>query len=77
MLPHRFDDGRTPGVRCSAVSTSYNVVLGIFGGTAPIVATYLIQRTHDDLSPAYYIMAAAVISAVAISTMKRPPEPAR
>ena len=46
-------------VRCSAVSTSYNLVLGIFSGTAPIVATYLIQRTHDDLSPAYYIMAAA------------------
>jgi MHS family proline/betaine transporter-like MFS transporter len=57
-------------VRCSAVSTSYNVVLGIFGGTAPIVATYLIQRTRDDLSPAYYIMAAAIISAGAIFTMK-------
>jgi MHS family proline/betaine transporter-like MFS transporter len=58
-------------VRCSAVSTSYNVVLGIFGGTAPLVATYLIQRTHDDLSPAYFIMAAACISAAAIFTMKR------
>ena len=60
-----------PGVRCSAVSTSYNLVLGIFGGTAPIAATYLIQRTHDDLSPAYYIMAAACLSAVSIFTMKR------
>lgn len=58
-------------VRCSAVSTSYNLVLGIFGGTAPIVATYLIQRSHDDLSPAYYIMAAACLSAVSIFTMKR------
>jgi MFS family permease len=58
-------------VRCSAVSTSYNVVLGIFGGTAPIVATYLIQRTHDDLSPAYFIMVAACISAVALFTMRR------
>jgi MHS family proline/betaine transporter-like MFS transporter len=58
-------------VRCSAVSTSYNLVLGIFGGTAPIFATYLIQRTHDDLSPAYYIMAAALVSAMAIFTMER------
>ena len=65
-------------VRCSAVSTSYNVVLGIFGGTAPIVATYLIQRSHNDLSPAFYIMAAAVVSTLAISSMGRwtdPPAP--
>ncbi len=58
-------------VRCRAVSTSYNVVLGIFGGTAPLFATYLIQRTHDDLSPAFYVMGAACISAVAIFTMPR------
>ncbi len=66
-------------VRCSAVSTSYNVVLGIFGGTAPIVATYMIQRSHNDLSPAFYIMAAAIVSAIAIATMGRwtdPPAPA-
>jgi MHS family proline/betaine transporter-like MFS transporter len=53
----------------SSLSTSYNVVLGIFGGTAPIVATYLIQRSHNDLSPAFYIMAAAVVSTLAISSM--------
>lgn len=63
-------------VRCSAVSTSYNLVLGVFGGTAPIVATYLIERTRDDLSPAYYIMAAALVSAVAIYSMGRWKDPA-
>lgn len=59
-----------PAVRCSAVSTSYNVVLGLFGGTAPIVAAYLIQRSHNDLAPAYYIMVAGFISAASIFTMK-------
>jgi MHS family proline/betaine transporter-like MFS transporter len=38
----------------------------------PLVATWLIQRTRDDLAPAYYIMAAALISLViAVSLPKR------
>ena len=36
-------------VRCSAVSTAYNITLGVVGGTAPIVATWLIDKT--TLSP--------------------------
>jgi hypothetical protein len=27
-----------------------------------LVATWLIQRTHNDLTPAYYVMGAALIS---------------
>jgi MHS family proline/betaine transporter-like MFS transporter len=37
-------------VRVTAVSVSYNIPLAIFGGTSPIVALWLIERTHDDLS---------------------------
>jgi len=49
-------------VRCSGVSVAYNVPLAIFGGTTPMVATYLIGRSHDDLSPAYYMIACALIA---------------
>jgi MFS transporter, MHS family, proline/betaine transporter len=52
-------------VRCSAVSTAYNITLGIAGGTAPAVATWLMNRTDDPMVPAFYIMAAAAISALA------------
>ena len=51
-------------VRCSALSVGYNICLGIFGGTTPIVATYVIARTHDDLSIAWYLMLAAAISLI-------------
>jgi MFS transporter, MHS family, proline/betaine transporter len=37
-------------VRCSAYSVGYNLTLGLLGGTTPMVATYLIARSHDDLS---------------------------
>jgi MFS transporter, MHS family, proline/betaine transporter len=53
------------GVRCSASAIGYNLCLGLFGGTTPLVATYLVQRTADDFSPAYYLMATAVISLIA------------
>jgi MFS transporter, MHS family, proline/betaine transporter len=52
-------------VRCSAVSVAYNITLGVAGGTAPAVATWLIELTGHPSVPAMYIMAAAAVSAVA------------
>lgn len=52
-------------VRCSAVSTAYNITLGVAGGSAPAVATWLIGLTDNPMLPAFYIMAGAAISAVA------------
>jgi MHS family proline/betaine transporter-like MFS transporter len=52
-------------VRCSAVSAAYNLTLGIAGGTAPAVATWLIGRTGSASVPALYIMVAGAISAIA------------
>lgn len=57
-------------VRVSVLSIGYNVPLAIFGGTAPAVATYLIQRTGDDFAPAYYVMVLAAVSLVAVLTLK-------
>ncbi|MBT6204737.1 MAG: MFS transporter [Rhodospirillaceae bacterium] len=53
-------------VRMSAFSMSYNITLALFGGTAPIVATYLVARTSDDFIPAYYVMVLALFSLVAV-----------
>lgn len=52
-------------VRCSAVSAAYNITLGAVGGSAPMVATWLIAETDYPLAPALYVMLAAAISAVA------------
>jgi MFS transporter, MHS family, proline/betaine transporter len=52
-------------VRCSALSFAYSASLSIFGGTAPMVAVFTIQHTQDDLSPAFYMIGAAVISLLA------------
>jgi len=52
-------------VRVSVLSIGYNVALAIFGGTAPAVAAYLIERTSDDMSPAFYMMIFALMAIAA------------
>jgi MHS family proline/betaine transporter-like MFS transporter len=41
-------------LRCSALSVGYNISLEIFGGTIPLFASYVFERSHDDYSPAFY-----------------------
>ena len=57
-------------VRCSALSVGYNLCLGVLGGTTPLVVTYLIARSHDDLSPAFYLMTAAALSLAVILSLR-------
>jgi MHS family proline/betaine transporter-like MFS transporter len=63
-------------VRCSAVSAAYNLSVGVAGGTAPAVATWLIDTTGNTAMPAFYIMACAAISAAAALTVRTSPEAA-
>jgi MHS family proline/betaine transporter-like MFS transporter len=64
--------------RCTALAISYNTAFAILGGTAPMVAVYLVSREHGDLGPAYYLMAVAVISLVGLMTIRdRTGEPLR
>ena len=58
-------------VRVSILSIGYNVPLALFGGTAPAVATLLIQRTSDDMSPAFYMMLFAFVAVIAVSSLKK------
>ena len=57
-------------VRCTALSVGYNVTFGLIGGLTPMIAAYLIQRTGEDLAPAYFLILCAVISLGVIWTMR-------
>jgi MHS family proline/betaine transporter-like MFS transporter len=49
-------------IRYTALSISYGFAVAIFGGFAPLISTALIRWTGDPLAPAYYVMAAGVLS---------------
>jgi MFS transporter, MHS family, proline/betaine transporter len=57
-------------VRSSGYSIGYNVSVAVFGGTAPYVATWLVDRTGNELAPAFYVIAAAIITLATVLTMR-------
>jgi MHS family proline/betaine transporter-like MFS transporter len=56
--------------RSTWMSTGYSLATSIFGGFAPFIATWLISRTGSPISPTYYLIAAAIVSAIVIATLK-------
>lgn len=56
-------------IRVTGYSLGYNIPLAIFGGTAPLVATYLIDKTHLQLAPAFYLVAAGVLTFLVVLFM--------
>ena len=53
-------------IRYAGFAISYNVATSLFGGTAPLINTALIDATGDQLIPAYYMMAACVVGLIAL-----------
>jgi MHS family proline/betaine transporter-like MFS transporter len=53
-------------VRYSGFAVSFNLSNALFGGTAPFMATLLIGLTHSKLAPGWYLVAASVVSLVAV-----------
>jgi MFS family permease len=63
-------------VRSTGMAISYNVGVTVFGGFAPLTVTWLIGSTGSKLVPAYYIIAAAVLSIVVVASTYRRINPA-
>ncbi|MBI1180845.1 MAG: MFS transporter [Alphaproteobacteria bacterium] len=53
-------------VRFAGFAISYNVTTSLFGGTAPAFNSWLIRATGSELVPAYTMMAACAVGAVAL-----------
>lgn len=57
-------------VRYSGLSISHSLSMAFFGGSAPIIATWLIDYTGNNAAPAIYLAAASLISALSLFFMK-------
>lgn len=57
-------------IRYSAMSLPYNLANTIFGGTAPLMATFLITMTGTILAPSFYLIFAAVVMMVLVLLTK-------
>lgn len=57
-------------IRTTWMSIGYGIANAIFGGFAPVISISLIKVTGSPISPAYFVMLAAVLSTVAVATIK-------
>lgn len=55
--------------RSSWMTPAYALAVAIFGGFAPFIATWLIGATGTPMAPAYYVMAASVVSLLVVWQM--------
>ena len=49
-------------VRCTGLALAYNIAIGVFGGTTPMIAALLISQSGNPLAPAFWMSGAAFIS---------------
>ena len=61
---HFFTD-----VRYRALSISFNISVSIFGGTTPLVCSYLVHATGNPLAPAFYLTGVSIIGLVVFSVL--------
>ncbi|MGH8822516.1 MAG: MFS transporter, partial [Rhodoferax sp.] len=57
-------------VRATSLSVVYSVGVAIFGGTAQVLATWLIKLTGSDLAPAGYLVVATLLSSLPFFWLK-------
>jgi MHS family proline/betaine transporter-like MFS transporter len=71
VLPSLMSEQFPVDTRAVGVALGYSVSVSVFGGLAPLVATWLISQTGDSLSPSYYLVFCGLLSLVALMAIQR------
>lgn len=54
-------------VRNGALAITYNISTSLFGGTTPLVVSWLISQTNNRMVPAYYLIFASVVGILVVT----------
>ena len=70
VLPSVLSEQFPVAVRAIGVSLGFSTAVSVFGGLAPLVATWLIAATGDSLSPSFYLIFTALLSLFALISIQ-------
>jgi MFS transporter, MHS family, proline/betaine transporter len=70
VLPSLLSEQFPVETRAIGVSLGFSTAVSVFGGLAPLVATWLIAATGDSLSPSYYLIFTALLSLFALMAIQ-------
>ena len=58
------------GVRASGISVIYSIGVTVFGGSSQFIVTWLLAKTGNPMSPAFYMMACGLLSLCALLAVR-------
>ncbi|WP_404287602.1 MFS transporter [Glutamicibacter arilaitensis] len=58
-------------IRSTGIAIAYNIPVAVFGGSAPLIATWLIARTGDISSPWYFFVGTGIASLIALVVLRK------
>lgn len=58
--------------RAAGLAVTYSSGVVLFGGFSPFLVTWLINRTGDPMMPAWYLMAATLLTLAALRAFPEP-----
>ncbi len=70
VLPSLMSELFPIATRSSGIAISYNVGVPIFGGFAPLIASWLIAVTRSSLAPSFYLIATSIISLLVLAIIR-------
>ncbi|MDY0943710.1 GerAB/ArcD/ProY family transporter [Priestia megaterium] len=56
-------------IRYRTLSWTFNISVSIFGGTTPLVASWLVHVTGNNLAPGFYLLAVSLIGLIVVLTL--------
>src|SRR5699024_4653328 len=65
-FPTYFSEAFPASVRYSGFALPFNIGVALFGGTAPLLADYLINSTGNAIMPAFMMIGVAAIGFTAL-----------
>lgn len=58
-------------IRSTGIAVAYNIPVAVFGGSAPLISTWLIKLTGDITSPWYFYVGTGVVSLIALLLLRQ------
>ncbi|MFK8331892.1 MFS transporter [Pseudomonas sp. BJa5] len=58
-------------IRSTGIAVAYNIPVAVFGGSAPLISTWLIQQTGDISSPWYFYIGTGIVSLIALVVLRK------
>lgn len=58
-------------IRSTGIAVAYNIPVAVFGGSAPLISTWLIKLTGDITSPWYFYIGTGVVSLIALVLLRK------